>query len=89
MHWVPEAFIPESGVSRRETLYLAAGRKVPFFAFREGFASRGRRTHRLNVSGKEAVFRLRGISLFDFFACNAHDRRTELQADGALTGKSL
>jgi hypothetical protein len=45
--------------------------------------------HRLNVPGKEAVFRFKGISLFEFLACNARDRRAELQADGALTGKSL
>ncbi len=45
--------------------------------------------HRLNVPGKEAVFRFKGISLFEFLACNARDRRAELQADGALTGKRL
>lgn len=65
------------------------GRRIPFFAFREVLPAGGRRMHRLNVPGKEAVFRFKGISLFEFLACNARDRRAELQADGALTGKSL
>ena len=78
MRLVSEAFVPESGVS-----------VIPFFAFREVLPAGGRRTHRLNVPGKEAVFRFKGISLFEFLACNARDRRAELQADGAMTGKSL